>query len=60
MDTQMNPETTYEDKQHSQNQDQWVQGVLKKEENGSSFPNISENSPSLNHIKAKLELDTTV
>lgn len=57
----MKPETTGEDKQHSQNQDQWVQGVLKKEENSSSFPDISDKVPSLpNLINGKPELDTTV
>ncbi|RVW28586.1 hypothetical protein CK203_094814 [Vitis vinifera] len=60
MDTQMKAETTDEDKHHSQNQDQWVQGILKTEENGSSFPDISKKVPSLpNHIKAKPELDST-
>lgn len=60
MDTQMKAETIDEDKHHSQNQDQWVQGILKTEENGSSFPDISKKVPSLpNHIKAKLELDST-
>lgn len=56
----MKAETTDEDKHHSQNQDQWVQGILKTEENGSSFPDISKKVPSLpNHIKAKPELDST-
>lgn len=57
----MNQETMDEYKQHSQNQDQWVQGVHRADENGSSFPDISKKVPSLpKHINAKLELDSTV
>lgn len=40
MDLSMNPETTKQDGHSTQSQEQWVQEVLKVDNNGSSFPNI--------------------
>jgi hypothetical protein len=42
MDFQMNPEKAQVDKQYSRSQDQWVQGVTKEGEHGSSFPDMSK------------------
>lgn len=47
IDFQMNPDTM---------EDQWVQGVLKTEDNGSSFPDISK-KVSLSDLTTKPELD---
>ncbi|KAJ0085819.1 hypothetical protein Patl1_07110 [Pistacia atlantica] len=38
----MKPEDGKEARQHSQSQNQWVQGVLKEESHGSSFPDMSK------------------
>ncbi|KAJ0080904.1 hypothetical protein Patl1_10711 [Pistacia atlantica] len=47
LDLQMKPEDGKEARQHSQSQDQWVQGVLKEESHGSSFPDMSKRVSSL-------------
>lgn len=44
MDLQTNPENTKRDREP---QDQWVQGVMKADDHGSSFPDISKKVPSL-------------
>ncbi|XP_044499829.1 protein SEMI-ROLLED LEAF 2 isoform X3 [Mangifera indica] len=46
-DFQMKPEDGKEASQHSQSQDQGVQGELKEESHGSSFPDMSERVSSL-------------
>uniref|UniRef100_A0A6N2MP64 Uncharacterized protein n=1 Tax=Salix viminalis TaxID=40686 RepID=A0A6N2MP64_SALVM len=50
IDFQMNPDTM---------EDQWVQGVLKTEDNGSSFPDISK-KVSLSDLTTKPELDLAI
>ncbi|KAJ0024173.1 hypothetical protein Pint_07042 [Pistacia integerrima] len=47
LDLQMKQEDGMEARQHSQSQDQWVQGVLKEESHGSSFPDMSKRVSSL-------------
>lgn len=39
---QMNSENATQDEQYSQPQDQWVQGVIRADNHGSSFPDISK------------------
>ncbi|KAK9287696.1 hypothetical protein L1049_016134 [Liquidambar formosana] len=58
MDHQMNQENSNQDRQYSQPQDQWIQGVIRTEDHGSSFLDISKKVPSLsNHISSGPELD---
>ncbi|KAG2726037.1 hypothetical protein I3760_01G093500 [Carya illinoinensis] len=59
MDLQ-NSTNTKEDGQYSQSEDQWVQGVLKAEEHGSSFPDISKKVPLLPNLMANPHLDPTM
>ncbi|KAJ0093087.1 hypothetical protein Patl1_26346 [Pistacia atlantica] len=60
LDLQMKPEDGNEARQHSQSQDQWVQGVLKEESHGSSFPDMSKRISSLQNPVANPDLYSTI
>ncbi|XP_044466327.1 protein SEMI-ROLLED LEAF 2-like isoform X1 [Mangifera indica] len=59
LDLQMKPEDGKEARQRSQSQDQWVQGVLKEEPHGSSFPDMSKRVSSLRNPVTKPDLYST-
>ncbi|KAJ0025750.1 hypothetical protein Pint_07077 [Pistacia integerrima] len=59
LDLQMKPEDGKEARQHYQSQDQWVQGVLKEESHGSSFPDMSKGVSSLQNPVTKPDLYST-
>lgn len=59
LDFQMKPEDGKEARQRSQSQDQWVQGVLKEEPHGSSFPDMSKRVSSLRNPVTKPDLYST-
>ncbi|CAB4294035.1 unnamed protein product [Prunus armeniaca] len=58
-DIHTKPGSATEDRQYSESQDQWVQGVLKAEVHDSSFPVISQKVPSLPNLK-NADLDPTI
>ncbi|KAB1213316.1 hypothetical protein CJ030_MR5G003614 [Morella rubra] len=60
MDLPINSQNRKDDRQCSPSEDQWVQGVLKAEEQGSSFPNIITKVPSLLNHMTDPHLDPTV
>ncbi|KAJ0093295.1 hypothetical protein Patl1_26188 [Pistacia atlantica] len=60
LDLQMKLEDGKEAKQHSQSQDQWVQGVLKEESHGSSFPNMSTRVSSLQNLVTNPDVYSTM
>lgn len=47
MDLQIKPANGKEGRQHSQSEDQWVQGLQNEEDNDSSFPDMSKKVSSL-------------
>lgn len=60
MDLKNNSKNGKEDGLNSQSQDQWVQGVLKADEHGSSFPNIHKKVTSLPNTLTNPHLDPTM
>ncbi|KAJ0024175.1 hypothetical protein Pint_07048 [Pistacia integerrima] len=59
LDLQMKAEDGKEARQHSQSQDQWVQGVLKEESHSSSFPDMSKRVSSLQNPVANPDMYST-
>lgn len=61
MDLVANSRSTKQGGRDSQSQEQWVQEVLKVENNGSSFPAISRKVSSISSlVSIKLESSTTM
>ncbi|XP_031272168.1 uncharacterized protein LOC116130588 isoform X3 [Pistacia vera] len=59
LDLQMKPGDGKEARQHSQSQDQWVQGVRKEESHGSSFPDMSTRVSSRQNLVTNPDLYST-